>query len=81
MPGFFLIFIGFYSLFNRYGSTKLLGVDNIFIAISIFISGIIGMCFAWILGVYNKDKKKKNKKEKNKKEDIKKEDIKDNKII
>lgn len=63
LPGLALVSIGFFNLLTtEYGKTKLVGIDNIFMAIVAFTSGIVGLFFALILGVYNKEKKVKKKK-------------------
>lgn len=63
LPGALLLIIGGFTLINsEYAARKLVGIDNIFMGIVAVGSGIVGLCFALILGVYNKEKKNKNNK-------------------
>lgn len=64
MPGLLLIIIGGFTLFTtEYGGSGIISIDNIFMGIVAFGSGIVGLFFGLILGVYNKEKKKKKIKE------------------
>lgn len=69
LPGFILFIFGGLNLFSmEYETTKLTRIDSIFMGIVALGSGIVGMFFALILGVYNKEKKKRDKELKRNKE-------------
>lgn len=68
LPGLLLLILGLLNLyFTEYGARKLVGIDNIFMGIVSVGSGIVGIFFALILGIYNKEKRYKDKNHKKEK--------------
>ena len=64
LPGFLLIIIGGFTLFStEYGGRDIISIDSIFMGIVALGSGVVGLFFALILGVYNKERKEKRIKE------------------
>lgn len=67
LPGIFLIGIGVYNLYTVGNDlTRTAGISNLVLFMIGVGTGLIGLLFGLILGVYNKEKRVKRKKKENK---------------
>lgn len=59
IPSLIMIFISFYKLYTGWVSiTRPEGIDDISLAVTVGVGGVVSLCFAWILGIQRKYKKK-----------------------